>query len=179
MAGKGAHWRSGEVLAFTEREGPGRPPAGSPAWLTGALSGVLGVTFLGLMASDTLCEEHRVWVVALAGFAIFGVAAASVALWRGRAGAPLMTMLASLAGVAIGLLDAVHSPTRGRLVGLGFALSALLAASMVWRAHRLARWARSVTLTSSDGEYSPDSVAVRPSDAGPAPRTEREAPTPR
>lgn len=133
-------WHSGEVLAFTEREGPGRPPAGPSRWMTGTLAGVLGVTFAGVLSSDTLCPDHRAWVQTLAGVAFLGVIAAVVALWRGWAAGPPLTLLASLAGIAIGFLDAVHSPTRGRLVAVGFAAATVLAAVMAWRAWRLAHW---------------------------------------
>lgn len=162
MSGKHAEWRSGEVLAFTEREGPGRPPGGPPLWLTGALSGVLAVTFLGLFMSDTLCPDHRAWVQALAGFAFLGVGAACVALWRGWAVAPFLTLAASLAGVAIGLLDAVHSPTRGRFVAVGFALAAVLAALMAWRVQRLGRWRTSVEATPSPAPPAPELPAQAP-----------------
>lgn len=128
------------MLAFTERDGPGRPPAGPSGRSTAILAGVLGVTFLGLLSSDTLCPDHRAWVQGLAGAAFLGICAAFVALWRGWAGGPLLTLAASLAGVGIGLIDAVHSPARGQLVALGFALATVLAAAMSLRAHRLGRW---------------------------------------
>ena len=133
-------WRSGEVLAFTEREGPGRPPAGPSRWATGTLAAVLGVTFAGLFTSDSLCADHRVWVEALAGVAFVGAVAALVALWRGWAAAPFLTLVASVPGIAIGMLDSVHAPTRGRLVTVGFALVTVLAGVMTWRAWRLTRW---------------------------------------
>lgn len=148
MSSKQGTWHSGEVLAFTEREGPGRPPAGSSRWSAGALAGVLGVTFAGLLSSDTLCPDHRAWVQTLAGVAFLAVITALVALWRGWAAGPLLTLVASLAGIAIGLLDAVHSPTRGRLVAVGFAAATMLAAVMVWRAWRLARWDPAATAPS-------------------------------
>ena len=145
MATKHGQWRSDEVLAFTEREGPGRPPAGPSEWMTGTLAGVLGLTFVGVLSSDTLCPEHRAWVQTLAGVAFFGVVAALVALWRGWAAGPLLTLFASSAGIAIGFLDAVHSPTRGTLVAVGFAAATMLAGVMAWRAWRLARWDRVAT----------------------------------
>lgn len=178
MANEREQWRSGEVLAFTEREGPGRPPAGPSVWSTGMLASVLAVTFVGMMSSDTLCPEHRVWVELLAGFAIFGVGAALIALSRGWAGAPLLTMMASAAGVAIGFLDAVHSPTRGRLVALSFALCTMLAASMAWRARRLAGWDRASSAASAiEDEFT---VAVSPTvDSVSVTSTDQEVATPR
>ncbi len=173
----GQEWRSGEVLAFTEREGPGRPPSGPSRWVTGTLAAVLGVTFIGVLGSDSLCPEHRAWVQALAGFAFFGVGAALVALWRGWAGAPLLTLVASLAGVVIGLLDTVHSPTRGQFVALGFALSAVLAASMTWRAQRLVRWDRATLEAPSGGDEATAGPVTATSDVAPATTTELGAPT--
>ena len=137
--GRGS-WQAVEVLAFTERDGPGRPPGGSSLWSSGALAVVLGVTFVGLLTSDTLCPDHRLWVQALAGAAFVAQGGALVALCRGWAVAPLLTLAASSAGVSIGLLDAVHDPSRGRLVAAGFAVAALLSAVAGWRQHRLGRW---------------------------------------
>lgn len=157
MSSKQDRWQSGEVLAFTEREGPGRPPAGPSRWSAGTLAGVLGVTFAGVLSSDTLCPDHRAWVQTLAGVAFLGVITAVVALWRGWAAGPLLTLVAGLAGIAIGFLDAVHSPTRGRLVAVGFAAATMLAAVMAWRAWRLAHWDPAAT-----GPSVPDHDQVKP-----------------
>ncbi len=156
------------MLAFTERDGPGRPPAGPSARSVAILAGVLGVTFLGLVSSDTLCPDHRAWVQGLAGGAFLAICAAFVGLVRGWAGGPLLTLLASGAGVAIGFIDAVHSPTRGQLVALGFAVATVLAAGMTWRAHRLGRWDAAAAAAATAG----DEPAVQ---ASPAPATERTA----
>lgn len=164
MAKNQSEWHSGEVLAFTEREGPGRPPAGPSRWMTGTLAGVLGVTFAGVFSSDTLCPDHRAWVQALAGVAFFGVVAALVALGRGWAAAPLLTLVASVPGIGIGLLDAVHSPTRGRLVAVGFAVVTVLAARMTWRTWRLARWDRVLAAASIDDSETIVPVEERPQD---------------
>lgn len=163
MSSERTQWRAGEVLAFTEREGPGRPPEGPSGRSVGVLAAVLGVTFVGLLSSDTLCPDHRAWVQALAGAAVFGVGAAFVALWRGWAAGPLLTLAASLSGVAIGLLDAAHSPTRGRLVALGFGVATVLAALLSWRAHRLARWDRAaVAARQIDDDDRPGPPAAAP-----------------
>ena len=126
-------WRSGDVVAYTERDGPGRPPAGPSSWTILALATVLGATFVGTLTSNGICEEHRMLVEILAGGAIFGVAAALIALWREWSSASFITFMSSLAGVAIGMIDAVHAPTRGRMIAVGFGAASLLAASIAWR----------------------------------------------
>jgi hypothetical protein len=133
-------WHAGEVLAYTDREGPGRPPPGAPAWTMAAIAAVLGVTMFGIMTTDTLCPEHRAWAQMLGGLAMIGAFTALVAIWRGWAGATVLTLLASVAGVAIGLIDAAHSATRGRSVALAFAVVGLIAAFVAWRTRRLAKW---------------------------------------
>lgn len=165
-------WRSGEVLAFTEHDGPGRPPAGPSAWSIGALAGVLAVTFVGVMATDVLCPEHRAWVQALGGFAVFASVIALVGLFRGWGGALHLTLAASLAGVAIGAIDATHSPTRGYLVAFGFGLAAVLSTVMAMRAQRLTAWDRHVAGAGAD-----PGAPVRPATTGSEPvATTAEAP---
>ena len=135
-------WRSGELLAYTERDGPGRPPAASPTWMVGTLVGVVGVTFAGLLSSDTLCPDHRAWVQILATVGFVSIVGALIGLVRGWAGAPVLTLLASSLGLAIGLIDAVHSPTRGRLIALGFGVAMALAGLATTRVIQLGRWDR-------------------------------------
>jgi hypothetical protein len=139
-------------LAFTERDGPGRPPRGPSRWATGTLAAVLGVTCAGVSTSDSLCADHRAWVEILGGVAFLAAAAALVGLWRGWAAAPLLTLTAGIPGVAIGALDAMHAPTRGRLITIGFAVVTLLAAVMTWRAWRVTRWGRPAAGPARDGE---------------------------
>lgn len=135
-----ATWTSTEVLAFTENDGPGRPPAGPPAWMTGSLAGVLGVSFTGLLAADTLCPDHRTWVQSLGLVALMSIGAAVVSLLRGWAAAPILTVLAGVAGVGIGVLDAAHDPARGRLIALLFTGATLLALWLAARTRRAAAW---------------------------------------
>lgn len=160
-------WRTGELLAYTEHEGPGRPPAASPTWMTGTLVGVVGVTFAGLVSSDTLCPDHRAWVQTLAGIGLIAMVAALVGLVRGWAVAPLLTLLSSSLGVAIGLIDAVHAPTRGRLIALGFGVALVLAALASSRALRLRAWDRRASGRDEPlGEPSPASSDVAPEPHG-------------
>jgi hypothetical protein len=137
-------WRSDEVLAWTEREGPGRPPVGPHWMLCTALAATLGVIFVGMLGSDALCPEHRAWVEGLAGLALMGTVTAIAGLARGWSSAPLVTLLTAVGGVAIGFIDAAHDPTRGRLIALGFGVVTVLACWLAWRQLRLARWDRSL-----------------------------------
>ena len=66
------HWRSGEVLAFTEREGPGRPPRGPSIVTTGSLAVAMGVAVIGLLSNDQLCSIHRIVVQVLASVVVCG-----------------------------------------------------------------------------------------------------------
>lgn len=142
MSKSGGMWRAGELLAYTEREGPGRPPAASPTWMIGTLVAVVGVTFAGLLSSDTLCPDHRAWVQILATVGFLSIVGALVGLVRGWAIAPVLTLFASSLGLAIGLIDAVHSPTRGRLIALGFGVAVALAGLATTRVVQLGRWDR-------------------------------------
>ena len=136
-------WRESEVLAWTEHEGPGRGPSrGRIVWYW--LAGGMAVVFAGLMSSDTLCPEHRAWVLLLGGAALIAAGAAIVGLISGWAGAPLLALASALGGVGIGLIDTLHSATRGRTIALAFALVFIGAAVLVWRQHRQRRWDRDV-----------------------------------
>jgi hypothetical protein len=104
----------------------------------------MAVVFAGLMSSDTLCPEHRSWVLLLGGGAIIAAGAAIVGLISGWAGAPLLAMASALGGVGIGLIDTLHSATRGRTIAVAFALVFVGAAILVARQHRQHLWDRDV-----------------------------------
>jgi integral membrane sensor domain MASE1 len=130
------------MLAYTESDGPGRPPVASPTWMVGTLIGVLGATFFGVISTDALCQDHRVLVEGLATVAMGCLVVALVGLWRGWASAPTISLAASVLGVSMGLIDAIHSPTRGALVAIGFGAAATLAAFATVRSFQLGRWER-------------------------------------
>jgi uncharacterized membrane protein YccC len=132
------------VLAWTEREGPGRGPGPSSRRLWYLLAGAMSVVLFGIMSSDTLCPEHRMWVLLLGAASLIAAGTAVVGLIDGWAGAPLLAMASALGGVGIGLIDAVHSPSRGRLIALGFGAAFAVACALVWRQRRQHRWDRSV-----------------------------------
>lgn len=177
-------WKRTEVLAWTERDGPGRPPPGPGRALPVALAGTLAAVFAAIVSTDTLCPEHRAWVMGLATAAFGGSVVAMVGLLRGWALAPFLTMGVSAAGVVCGLIDAVHSATRGRLVAAGFTAVCLGATVLALRSVALRRWDRSLahslrpvfpveatarTATEQAGEPVPDgSPAPAPGAAPPA-----------
>jgi hypothetical protein len=141
MAGS---WKSGEVLAWTEGDGPGRPPSGPGRAIPFALAGALAVVFAGILSSDTLCPDHRAWVQALGTVGLAGTVLAITGLVRGWAMAPLLTLTAASTGVSIGLIDAIHDPTRGRLIAVGFAVVCFGAVALALKARGLRAWDRSL-----------------------------------
>lgn len=134
------HWRSGEVLAFTEREGPGRPPRGPSIVTTGSLAVAMGVAVIGLLSNDQLCSMHRIVVQVLASVVVCGAVTAIIGLIQGWPSAPVTTFVASLAAVLIGGIDAMHSATASRLVVVSFGAVAAVAAALVLRSRLMARW---------------------------------------
>lgn len=141
MAGS---WKSGEVLAWTEGDGPGRPPKGPGRVIPFALAGALAVVFVGILSSDTLCPDHRAWVQALGTVGFTGTVLAIIGLVRGWAMAPVLTLTAASTGVSIGLLDAIHDPTRGRLIAAGFAVVCFGAVALTLKSRSLRAWDRSL-----------------------------------
>ena len=135
-----------------------------------------------MLSSDTLCPDHRAWVQVLGTIGFTVIVVALIGLVRGWAAAPALTVLAGALGVAIGLLDAVHSPTRGRLIALGFAVAVTVAGLATVRVVELARWDRRAVAGSRaaaerstvDEVASPiDSDRVEPVDEPPGVRATR------
>lgn len=126
-------WRATEVLAYTAHDGPERPPSEPSTLLIGALGCTLIAATIGVLAANGLCEEHRAWVQVLAGVSLATAVMALVMLVRSSAAAPAATIVAAVPGIMIGALDAVHEPTRGAIVSAGFAVAALLAATVARR----------------------------------------------
>jgi hypothetical protein len=137
-------WRSDGVVAWTEREGPGRPPAGPGRGLTTALSAGLALLFCGILFTDLLCPEHRLWVQALGAAAIVGALVTAIGLARGWGSAAFVALPTTVCGVAVGLIDSVHAIERGRIVAVAFALLTLGAIWLMWRQVVLFAWDRSV-----------------------------------
>ena len=137
---QGPHWRSGEVLAYTEREGPGRPPRGPSIVTTTSLAVATGVALIGLLSNDQLCSIHRVVVQVLASVVVCGAVIAIIGLIHGWPSAPLTTLIACSAAVVIGGIDAMHSTIASRFVVVSFGAAAAAAAGLAWRSRLMARW---------------------------------------
>jgi len=166
--GTTGRWRSSEVIAWTHHDGAVTPPRspGRAAPLT--LAGALAVILVGMTWNDTLCPEHRGWVFLLASVGLVGTIVAIVGLIQAWAMAPLFTVFVAACGVAIGLIDAVHDPTRGRLIALGFGACAVLGALLTARAVPLALWERRVRRGLVPTPVPEDAPPAEPEDAPPA-----------
>jgi hypothetical protein len=117
------------------------------------ISAAFLVIFTSMVFSDTLCPEHRAWVMGLASVGLTSTIVAAVGLWRSWAIAAPLSVLAAGSGVAIGLIDSIHSVSRGRSIALAFAVLLVAAVALTWRQVVLLRWDRSVrrSLASSLG----------------------------
>jgi hypothetical protein len=156
-------WRSTAVVAWTEHEGPGRPPAGAASWMWTATAATLGVVISAIFMTDALCPDHRVWVQSLALLAIFGSVAAIVGLTRGWASAPLLTMGVAVLGALIGAIDAEHSPVRGGLIAAGFLVALAFSGWLALRQLPQVGWDRRLR---RDATFEPDG-AVPPATGEP------------
>jgi hypothetical protein len=142
--GRSVSWRSTERLAWTEREGPGRPPGGVGPWYLTSLATVLGCALGVILFTDTLCPEHRAWVLALGSIGVALSIAAFVALLRNSASGPILALAGAVAGIGIGGFDALHSPLRGSFILGAFALLAIMSAWPLWVEARAAAWTHRV-----------------------------------
>ena len=157
MAGE---WNSGEPLAWTEHDGPGRPPAGPVRWLQIAVAATLSAVFIGVMSTDALCPEHQVWVDVLGVIALAGTVASVVGLVRGWASSWWLCLISAFCGVAIGWIDALHDPTRGTLIALGFSVVAVGCVALGFWAARLRAWEtrtrRAMTVDAAPADPQPE-----------------------
>jgi hypothetical protein len=138
------NWRTTDTVAWTTRDGHTPPPKGVSATLLGGIAtGLVGV-WLVLVSVDALCPEHRQWVQALGITACASAAVAVVGLVRSTAWGPLCALASSLLGVAVGVIDAVHSPLRGTLVTLGFVALTTVLFYVAWHMVVSRWWVRRV-----------------------------------
>ena len=137
-------WRSTEHLAWTERDGPGRPPRGVSSPYLAGISVVLAVALGVVIGGDSLCPEHRGWVRSLGVIGIALSVSALAVLVRHRAIGPVLALGAATTGVAIGVIDAFHSPVRGSFVVAGFAVAGMLSALPMKGLMQSRAWAASV-----------------------------------
>lgn len=141
-------WRSTPAIAWTQAEGPGNAPI-SATWPWFATAATLGVAFTAILFSDSLCPQHQVWIDVLCTTALVFTIAAITGLVRGWSVAPFLALAASAMGVAIGALDAVHSPVRGAIVVVGFAAAQTLGAYLAYRQLKLVKWDRQLKTASA------------------------------
>lgn len=166
----GNEWGSGPVVAWTDRDGPGRPP-GAPGWAWVASASLIAVALTVVIATDSLCPEHRMWVQALGLVAIGASGAAVVGVLRSWSAVPWLVLTGSVFGAAIGAIDAAHAPVRGTIVTFCFIGAFAIG---IWLARQDAaarRWVRE--LGAELHSVSPDLSVNDPSDAA-SPRANAE-----
>jgi hypothetical protein len=115
-------WGSSDQVAWTKRDGYTPSPGGPRPWFLGAVAVTMIGVWAGIMTTDALCPDHRLWVMTLAWVALIGSITAVVGLFLHRSWAPLLTLGVALIGVAIGFIDAIHDATRGALISVAFAV---------------------------------------------------------
>jgi hypothetical protein len=120
-----SEWRSGDTLAWTQRDGVTPPPNGANRWLLGSLALSLSGVWIGLISTDALCPDHRLWVQSLGTVALAAAVWAIVGLIGQRSWAVLAALASALFGIAVGFIDMVHSPTRGAILSIAFAVVAV------------------------------------------------------
>jgi hypothetical protein len=166
-------WSTNEVVAYTEHDGPGRPPAGPPTWIWYSTAGTLGVVFSTILFTDSLCPEHRAWVQTLASIAILGVILSITGLVRGWSAAPAITVVTAALGIAIGLIDMVHEPVRGAIVASLFGVAALTGTWLSVRQAPVRQWDRAMRRPTGRPAAAPEGIA------SPAGVAETEQPSPK
>lgn len=118
-------WRSGDTLAWTNRDGVTPPPSGVNRWLLGSIALSLSGVWIGMISTDALCPDHRLWVQTLGTVAFVAAITAVVGLIGHRAWASVAALASALFGIAVGFIDMVHSPTRGAVLAISFAVVAV------------------------------------------------------
>jgi hypothetical protein len=129
--GAPTQWEATERIAWTEHDGPDRPPQGVTPIIGFGVAAILSGLFTLMVLADDLCPEHRIWVQVLGGAALFGCASAAVALARGWSSAALIAVGTTLCGIVIGVIGVDHDPTRGWLITAAFTV-AFLGAVWIW-----------------------------------------------
>ena len=175
-------WQQTETVAWTLRDGPGRPPAGPPRAVFASLAVGLGAVFGGMLFTDALCPEHRQWVHLMAGAAFVGAAVSLVGLLRRWTLAPLVTAVVCALGVGIGLVDAIHAPARGAVLTVVFGLLTVACLVTSLLMVRLAAWdravARSLRPATADGRSAAPASSPAPAAAAPVPDAGADAASP-
>jgi len=93
--------------------------------LLGSLALSLSGVWIAMMSTDALCPDHRLWVDTLGTVAFAAAIWAIVGLIGQRSWAMLAALASALFGIACGFIDMVHSPTRGAILSIVFAVVAI------------------------------------------------------
>lgn len=93
--------------------------------MLGSIALSLSGVWIGLISTDALCPDHRLWVQSLGTVALVAAVTAVVGLIGHRAWAPVAALASALFGIAVGFIDMVHSPTRGAVLAIAFAVVAV------------------------------------------------------
>jgi hypothetical protein len=172
-----SEWRSGDTLAWTRHDGVTPPPKGANRWLLGSLALSLTGVWIGMISTDALCPDHRLWVQTLGTVALVAAVWAIVGLVGQRAWAVLAALASALFGIAVGFIDMVHSPTRGAILSIAFAVVAvgvLVAAVPVLRSalwmRRAERQLAPVDPWADDAEEASSTSSADAAPGGPASR---------
>ena len=136
-------WEPGPVVAWTESDGPGKLPPVAPRRVSVAAAIAAGVAAWGFVTANDVCPGHSMLIEAVGSIAIVLTFVGVVAAFRASAAAAPLILAASVCGLAIGVVDALHDVTRSRLIATGFAVAAVAAAFSAVASVRMVQWERS------------------------------------
>jgi hypothetical protein len=105
MSATRERWNQNESVAWVGHDTPTPPRVSRTARF--APAGSLGATVAGMLFTDTLCPEHRAWVMAIGSIAIVAAVAAVVALVRASWVAMPLALGSAAGGVGIGIIAAL------------------------------------------------------------------------
>jgi hypothetical protein len=145
-------------------------------WFFGAIALSMAGVWIGMLATDALCPDHRMWVQTFGTVASVSAVASIFGLASQRFWAPLAALASALLGIAVGFIDAVHSPTRGALISIAFAVVSVVVLVASVPQLRLALWLRraSAELQAEPAELT--TVGAATSERSPVPVPERDQP---
>jgi hypothetical protein len=129
-------------VAWTESDGPGRLPAVAPRRISVAAAIAAGVAGWGFITANDVCPGHSMLIEMVGTVAIVLTFVGVVAAFRASAAAAPLILAASVCGLSIGIVDALHDVTRSRLIATGFAVAAVAAAFSAVSSARMLRWER-------------------------------------
>jgi hypothetical protein len=139
------------------------------------LAAVLSAVFAGMVLTDDLCPEHRLWVQVLGGLALVGCGTAAAAWLRGWSFAPLVAAGTSACGLAIGLIDVAHNATRGWIIAGVFAVTLLASVWTCLQQLSVRQWQRAQHADRRDAVTDRDDADRVEGAAHPAPLVDTDA----